>query len=289
MKYQLKPDNRNASDAELIKDLLKVVKQLGLSSITGRDYDEIGRFHSGTIARRFNGWNNALEKAGLEIKTHSIVSDDELISDIKKVAMEITPQKLTQRIYNKKGKYSTQTINDRLGWNKTLKKLNLEISLQFDITEEDLFENLETVWIALGNAPGRRDMIKPNSKYSERPYLNKYGSWRKALESFVEYINSDSTESLKPKRNVKQVPLSEIKEKPFRHKTKRDISDRLKVQVLIRDGNQCRLCGVTVRGDNIHFDHIKPWAKCGETVIENLQVLCAKHNLAKGDFYDDVQ
>jgi len=41
-----------------------------------------------------------------------------------------------------------------------------------------------------------------------------------------------------------------------------------------------------VTGDNTHFDQIKPWSKGGETVLENLQVLCAKHNLAKGDWYD---
>jgi 5-methylcytosine-specific restriction endonuclease McrA len=41
-----------------------------------------------------------------------------------------------------------------------------------------------------------------------------------------------------------------------------------------------------VTGDDIHFDHITPWAKGGETVLENIQVLCAKHNLAKGDVYE---
>ena len=51
----------------------------------------------------------------------------------------------------------------------------------------------------------------------------------------------------------------------------------------MRDGNKCRLCGITVTGENIHFDHIKPWSKGGETVLENLQVLCNVHNLAKGN------
>ena len=44
------------------------------------------------------------------------------------------------------------------------------------------------------------------------------------------------------------------------------------------------LCGITDTGVNIHFDHIKPWPKNGETVLENLLVLCAEHNLAKGDW-----
>ncbi len=287
MKFQLKPDNRNASDDELIKDLLKVADQLGSSSIKMRDYNKIGRFHSGTITRRFNGWNKALERAGLKVKKQVNISDEELMADIKRVALKIAPQKLTQKIYNRKGKFTSQTITERLGWNKTLKALRLETSLDQDISEKELFDNLETLWIKLGHAPRRRDMVKPISKYSERPYLNKYGSWRKTLESFVEHINSDSTESQKPKRIIKQAS-AKTKVEPFRHKTKRDISEKLKVRVLIRDGNKCRLCGVTVTGENIHFDHIKPWSKGGETVLDNIQVLCAKHNLAKSDFYESA-
>jgi len=77
--------------------------------------------------------------------------------------------------------------------------------------------------------------------------------------------------------------VTEVSETIYKHKTKRLPSERLKVQVLMRDGNKCRLCGITLTGDNIHFDHVNPWSKGGETVLENLQILCAKHNLAKGD------
>jgi len=33
----------------------------------------------------------------------------------------------------------------------------------------------------------------------------------------------------------------------------------------------------------LHADHIKPWSKGGETVIENLQTLCSKCNIGKSD------
>ena len=286
MEFQLKPDNRNASDEALLEDLSRAARQLGLQSIKMRDYNEIGRFHSATIANRFDGWNAALEKAGLETGKQSNISNEELISDIKRVADRIAPQRLTQKIYDEKGKYTSTTINERLGWNKTLIQLKLEVSLRFNISEEELFKNIEAVWIKLGHAPGRRDMVKPLSQYSETPYKNRYGSWRKALEAFVEFINSDSKESPGLEEDVEHTSVTERAEVPFRHKTKRDPSPRQKVRVLIRDGNKCRLCGVTVTGDNIHFDHIKPWSKGGETLVENLQVLCAKHNLAKGDFYE---
>ncbi|MBR3492908.1 MAG: HNH endonuclease, partial [Bacteroidales bacterium] len=47
----------------------------------------------------------------------------------------------------------------------------------------------------------------------------------------------------------------------------------------------CRICGVECSGGlhNIHFDHIIPWSKGGETTLENLQVLCSACNEAKGN------
>ena len=69
----------------------------------------------------------------------------------------------------------------------------------------------------------------------------------------------------------------------YKHKTKRDINNRLRVQVLIRDGNKCKICGKTVTGDDIHIDHITPWSKGGETVLDNLQVLCSLCNGGKGN------
>ena len=225
MKYQLKDFNRNIPDEDLLSDMNSVASRLGKKSISSREYnDGDAKYTSGTIASRFGTWNNALQKAGLE---------------------------LVQRR---------------------------------DVSIEELIKNLEQVWIRIGQQPTFRDMKGPLSQYSTHQYVTKFGTWRNALNKFAEYTNmnrlasSDNTE--KVDTNKKTV-LNQIKE--FKHKTKRFPSERLKVQVLMRDGNKCKLCGVTVTGDNIHFDHIKPWSKGGETVLENIQVLCEVHNLAKGD------
>lgn len=204
--------------------------------------------------------------------------EQELLDDLKKVALKLGKDKMTMEEYNNNGgKYHSGTMGTRFGsWNKALEKAGLKITNQISISEKELFQNLEEVWIKLGHQPQRREMTKENSNYSERPYINRYGSWMKALETFVEYINSDDDKNEEP--IIEEV----IQEKEFKHKTKRLPSERLKVQVLMRDGNKCALCGIIVTGDNIHFDHIKPWSKGGETVLENLQILCEPHNLVKG-------
>ncbi|MFC4452717.1 HNH endonuclease [Deinococcus sonorensis] len=62
---------------------------------------------------------------------------------------------------------------------------------------------------------------------------------------------------------------------------RRIIPTHVKVEVYQRDGGRCVVCGSTV---NLHFDHVLPYAKGGSSdTAANVQLLCATHNLAKGD------
>jgi HNH endonuclease len=61
---------------------------------------------------------------------------------------------------------------------------------------------------------------------------------------------------------------------------RRRIPRAVKVTVWQRDGGKCVVCG---RTDKLHFDHIVPIAKGGTSnAADNIQLLCAHHNLAKG-------
>jgi hypothetical protein len=62
---------------------------------------------------------------------------------------------------------------------------------------------------------------------------------------------------------------------------RRLIPTAVKLDVWKRDGGKCSVCGAT---DELHFDHILPFAKGGTSLTAaNVQLLCARHNLAKGD------
>jgi 5-methylcytosine-specific restriction endonuclease McrA len=47
------------------------------------------------------------------------------------------------------------------------------------------------------------------------------------------------------------------------------------------DGGKCRMCDAS---DELHFDHIVPFSRGGTSLTaENVQLLCARHNLQKRD------
>lgn len=61
----------------------------------------------------------------------------------------------------------------------------------------------------------------------------------------------------------------------------RMIPTSVKLEVWKRDKGQCVTC---MSKDNLHFDHILPFSKGGTSLkAENIQLLCARHNLQKHD------
>lgn len=221
MKFKLEEYHRGVTDEELIADLRRVALELNKTSVTRDEQDEKGKFHSATFVRRFGGWFNTLEKAGLE---------------------------------------------------KTRTPINLP--------EEDLFQNLEEIWTRLGRQPRYTEIQKPLSKYSAGTYENRFGTWRKALERFVAYVNNEESASSEATIKNNQVEPSTL------HKTKRGINWRLRFIVMRHDNFKCKSCGrspATDPGIILHVDHIKAWANGGETVLENLQTLCSKCNIGKSN------
>ena len=60
----------------------------------------------------------------------------------------------------------------------------------------------------------------------------------------------------------------------------RQIPGDVQKEVYERDKGRCVECGST---DNLHFDHILPFSKGGSSkTANNIQLLCARHNLKKG-------
>lgn len=210
------------------------------------------------------------------------ISENLLIKDLLMVAKKLNKTSVTHEEYNLNGKYSSTTYQRRFGtWFKALEKAGLQKTrTPANIPEEDLYRNLEEVWVTLGRQPRYQEIQKPLSKYHVGTYENRFGTWRKALEKFVAYINSEEITSFE-----EETKNSEI-EPNSRHKTQRNINWRLRFIVMRRDNFKCQNCGRSPATDPtiiLHIDHIKAWANGGETVLENLQTLCSVCNIGKSD------
>ena len=61
-----------------------------------------------------------------------------------------------------------------------------------------------------------------------------------------------------------------------------DVSASVRYRILARD-RTCRLCGAGPSDFPLHVDHIVPRSKGGSSNEDNLQVLCQRCNVGKGD------
>jgi hypothetical protein len=59
------------------------------------------------------------------------------------------------------------------------------------------------------------------------------------------------------------------------------IPQHIRAAVFKRDGGRCVQCGYD--GEYIEYDHIMPRSKGGQNTVDNVQLLCRKCNLKKGD------
>jgi 5-methylcytosine-specific restriction endonuclease McrA len=304
MKFELTDLRRKISDTEFINDLRSVANNLGKNSLKQRDYckNNGAKYSLTALKERFGSWETILNKAelegakslkGMEYGEKSI-KDEVLIADLIKVATELNNSNITITDYEKYGQFTAQTMGVRFGsWNKAKQKANLEVTNVTNNTIEELFQNILELWTLLGRQPKYGEVVSPNSKFSGSTYARRFGSWRSALEAFIEYVNAEDNneENLDNEKNL--IPLSFLTEghkEPQKvvkiKRTPRGINLRLRWTILKRDNFSCRKCGRSPANDQsiiLHVDHIIPWSKDGETIIENLETLCADCNLGKSN------
>ena len=204
------------------------------------------------------------------------VSDEELIADLQRVASTLAADTVPQKTYGSRGTFDYSTLIRRFGsWNNALRLAGLSVANEVNISDERLFENLLVLWQHFGRQPRRSELASPPSVVSQTPYNRRFGSWTAALEAFVSFANGAGAES----------PTASVGVTPSR-RTGRDPSLRLRWHVLQRDRFCCCGCGASpalIPGVELHVDHIVPWSKGGETVLENLQTLCSVCNLGKSN------
>jgi hypothetical protein len=121
-----------------------------------------------------------------------------------------------------------------------------------------------------GNADA--EIVKVYEKI--KPSIWVYNGIFRLIDAWQEIANNRNV--FKFKLELAAVPT---KIQPTEIEHNRIIPTSVKIAVWKRDGGRCVKCGST---DNLHFDHVIPYSKGGSSLVaENIQILCARHNLEK--------
>ena len=106
-----------------------------------------------------------------------------------------------------------------------------------------------------------------------------YNGIFKLVDAWQERINTRKVFKFKLELLNDEVNIINGRQYGIEHN--RIIPTAVKLEVWKRDKGRCVKCGSQ---DNLHFDHIIPYSKGGSSLVaENIQILCAKHNLEKRD------
>lgn len=101
----------------------------------------------------------------------------------------------------------------------------------------------------------------------------------KLIDSWKE--PSDNRTVFKFKLSLQEMDINTDNSAILETTSSRIIPTSVKLAVWKRDKGRCVICGAN---NELHFDHIVPYSKGGTSVtVENIQILCARHNIGKSN------
>jgi len=292
------------TDEALLNELRRVAALLPVGeALTKPAYKRYSpRVAENTISRRFCGWKEALEKAGLGHLYHGQPvsqkmrtqpardwSDVDFLAELRRVHTLVGKQWLTSTDFNANSRTSTDSIRRRFGsFHKALEAAGVRNAPHKArrFSDQECFENLADVWTYHGRTPEYREMFDPPSKIQGKTYVLRWGTWRKTLKAFVDWANADEQPSETMLINQFETkPSDEVEIARTIEADCRDVRPGLRFKVFMRDRFRCVACGrspATNLNTELHADHILAVANVGKTTLENLQTLCQDCNLGKG-------
>ena len=103
----------------------------------------------------------------------------------------------------------------------------------------------------------------------------------KLLDAWQEESNSRKVFKFRLELTQDKSSANTVEKQEMNLEHNRLIPPQVKLAVWKRDKGKCTKCEST---DNLHFDHIIPFSRGGSSLVaENIQLLCARHNIAKRD------
>lgn len=166
---------------ELIEeDILKVYRQIGKIP-TQENYKMYGLYSLSSVLNK-NPWNIWLNKIFGKVNfdvggvSEKKISKEDLLQNLKDL-IELLGKTPTQEEL-KLGKYSKNAYRREFGnYSSALKELNLKPKVNFNLTNDEILEDLRRVNKELGRVPSYNEFSKLNNSVSATSASKKFGSW----------------------------------------------------------------------------------------------------------------
>ena len=168
-------------DSVLIDRLQEFASELEKTP-TSTEMDEQGPHTARTYQNHFGTWNDALKRAELDVNKERGVSDEELLSELKRLYADkgYTP---TADDMDSRGRFSASNYVRRFGnWQDALKEAGVDGDREPKIPRQDLLNELNQIAERKGREPRSSD-LKSGDGYSYPTYIKRFGSWAAAVRA----------------------------------------------------------------------------------------------------------
>lgn len=236
----------------------------------------------------------------LQRKRIDKIPETRIFDELEKAANHFNYIQFAWRDFDKIANISANTVKKHFGsWKNGLDALRQHLQKKgMDLSprphaanriysDQVLFDEMARIWNKIGQRPSRIEWEMSEPKIAYQTYKQRFGGWTNACIKFIEYKMGNeilADDFVLPDRE-KQKTLQKNKIE-YKLENSRNVSLRLRLQVLSRDNFRCIFCGkspATNLSTKLHIDHIKPFSQGGKSILENLQTLCEECNLGKSD------
>ncbi|WP_176696629.1 homing endonuclease associated repeat-containing protein [Haloparvum sedimenti] len=168
-------------EEDLLADLKSVADIVG-GTPSEREYGVHGEYSVKTYCKRFGGWNSALRAAGFEPNVEMNLSEETLTTALQGFAETLGRPPTTDEM-DRSGPYTSDSYKRAFGtWNRALRQAGLEVHSVWNVSEDDLISELNSLAEELGHVP-RKDEMRNQGNWSAAVYQEQFGSWNEALRA----------------------------------------------------------------------------------------------------------